>query len=320
MRALRRTDLALLVALDALLEERNVTRAAALLSVSQPTASGLLVRLRKLFDDPLFVRTPHGLLPTPRALALAPALKRWLADAGALVFGQPFEPSSASWTISVAANDYIQAALLVPLLERVRRRAPHVRVAVRPAQTDRVAALLADGELDLNLTSTTEIKALDLPSRLLYEERYVCAIRQGHPLNAEPEVTLDQFCSHPHVLVSPTEGRFAGPTDEALARLGRTRPVVLSVPGFLVLPSILQTDDLIAVVPERLLKGRSSGLRTFAPPLSIPGFGVIALWHARLHQDPAHRWLREQIAATARDIDTADVRHPSDSIGAAAAA
>jgi DNA-binding transcriptional LysR family regulator len=302
VKALRRTDLAVLVALDALLEERNVTRAAALLSVTQPTVSGMLARLRKLFDDPLFVRTPHGLLPTPRALAVAPALKQWLTDADALVSGQPFEPSLARWTISVAANDYIQAALLVPLLERLRRRAPYVRVAVRPAQTDRVSALLADGELDLNITSTTEITALDLPSRLLYEERYVCVIRQDHPLNDERTVTLDQFCSHPHVLVSPTEGRFAGPTDEALARLGRTRPVVLSVPGFLVLPDILRTDDLIAVVPERLLGGRMSGLRSFAPPLAIPGFGVVALWHARLHQDPAHRWLREQIAATARDL------------------
>jgi len=304
MRDIRRTDLTLLVVLDALLEERSVTRAAARLAVTQPTVSGMLARLRTLFGDPLFVRTQRGLIPTPRAQALAPALKQWLTDAGALVTGPTFDAASAVLTLSLAANDYIQSALVVPFLERLRGSAPNVRVAVRPSQTDRVAEMLADGELDLSLTSTTEITAFDLPSRSLYDERYVCAVRKDHPLKGRRAVTLDQFCSHPHVLVSPTEGRFAGPTDQALARIGRSRQVVLSVPGFLVLPDILQIDDLIAVVPERVLRGRLAGLRTFAPPLPIPGFSVIAQWHPRLHKDPAHQWLRELLAATARDLQT----------------
>lgn len=299
MRDFRRTDLALLVVLDALLEERSVTRAATRLAIRQPTVSGMLVRLRALFNDPLFVRTQRGLMPTPRAQALAPSLKQWLADANSIVAGHTFEPSSAILTTSLAANDYIQSALVVPFLDRLRSSAPNIRVAIRPAQTDRVAEMLADGELDLSITSTPEITSFDLPSRLLYEERYVCAIRKDHPLKRGRKVTLDQFCSYPHVLVSPTEGRFAGPTDLALAKLGRTRPVVLSVPGFLILPDLLQTDDLIAVVPERVLRGRMAGLRTFAPPLDIPGFGVVALWHPRLHKDPAHKWLRELLAAVA---------------------
>ena len=164
--------------------------------------------------------------------------------------------------------------------------------------------MLADGELDLSITSTPEITSLDLPSRSLYDERYVCVTRKDHPLNRKRRMTIDQFCSYPHVVVSPTEGRFVGPTDRALAKLGRTRPVVLSVPGFLILPDILQTDDLIAVVPERVLRGRMSGLRTFMPPLEIPGFSVVALWHPRLHKDPAHQWLRELLASVARDLRT----------------
>jgi len=302
LKDLRRTDLGLLAALDALLEERSVTRAAARLAVTQPTVSGMLARLRKLLDDPLFVRTQRGLLPTPRALAIAPGLKQWLNDAGALVAGPAFEASSAHWTTTIAANDYIQSALIVPFLARLRTSAPHARVAVRPAQTDRVADTLANGELDLNITGTTETPSYDLHSRALYEERYVGVVRENHPLNANRAVSLDRFCSYPHALVSPTEGRFAGPTDQALARLGRTRRVVLSVPGFLVLPDILQTGDLIAVVPERVLRGRLAGLRTFMPPLTIPTFEVIALWHARLHKDPAHRWFRELLAATAMDL------------------
>jgi DNA-binding transcriptional LysR family regulator len=302
LRDLRRTDLGLLAALDALLEERSVTRAAARLAVTQPTVSGMLARLRQLFGDPLFVRTQRGLLPTPRALAIAPELKQWLNDAGALVAGSAFEPASTRWTTAIAANDYIQSALIVPFLARLRASAPHARVAVRPAQTDRVADTLAHGELDLNVTGTTETPSYDLHSRLLYEERYVGVVRKDHPLKEQRAVSLDGFCSYPHVLVSPTEGQFAGPTDQALAHLGRARRVMLSVPGFLVLPDILQTDDLIAVVPERVLRGRLAGLRTFAPPLVIPTFAVVALWHARLHKDPAHRWFRELLVATAMDL------------------
>jgi len=304
MRDLRRTDLGLLVALDALLEERSVTRAAARLAVTQPTVSGMLVRLRKLFDDPLFVRTQRGLLPTPRAQALAPHLRQWLTEARALVAGDTFDPGSALLTASLSANDYIQSALIVPFLERLRAVAPNVRLAVRPAQTVHVSEMLANGDLDLSITTTPGITSFDLPSRPLYEERYICAIRKRHPLSGRGAVTLDQFCSYPHVLVSPNEGRFVGPTDQALAKLGRTRRVVLSVPGFLILPDILQTGDLIAVVPERVLRGRMSGLRTFAPPVAVPGFSVLAMWHPRLHKDPAHRWLRELLAATARELQT----------------
>lgn len=302
MRHIRRADLNLLVVLDALLEERSVTRAAARLALTQSTVSGLLARLRKLFDDPLFVRTPRGLLPTARAQDLAPLLRNWLGEASALIAGGTFDPGAAALTLYLAANDYIQSTLVVPFVERLQGEAPNLRVAVRPAQTRNVAERLANGELDLTLTTTMEINAFDLPSRPLYEERYVGVVRSGHPLETDGGVGLDPFCAYPHVLVSPNDGRFDGPTDEALAKVGRTRHVRLSMPGFLVLPEILQTGDLIAVVPERVLSGRMSGLRKFKPPVPIPGFGVIALWHPRMQRDPAHRWVRELLAATAHRV------------------
>ena len=302
MSNLRRIDLNLLLALNALLEEQSVTRAASRLALTQPTVSAMLARLRKLFGDKLFVRTPHGILPTPRAVALAPALKAWLADAHALVANEQFDPAVADFTASLSANDYIQSALIVPFIQRLRREAPNARLAVRSAQLTDIPAMLADGRLDLCITTTPEIPSRDLPSRLLYEERYLCVVRSSHPLKARSGVTLDQFCRYPHVMVSPTDGRFVGPTDQALAQIGRKRRVVLSAPGFLILPEILKTDDLIAVVPERVLRGRMAGLRTFAPPLKIPGFGVHALWHQRVHQDSAYRWLREQLALAAQAI------------------
>ena len=308
MSDIRRIDLNLLLALDALLEEQNVTRAAKRLALTQPTVSAMLARLRKIFGDSLFVRTQHGILPTPRAAALAPALKQWLADARALVASEHFNPATADFTASLSANDYIQSALIVPLIQRLRREAPHVRLAMRSAQLTDVPSMLADGRLDLCVTTTTEIPSPDLPSRLLYEERYICAVRSAHPLKAKAAVTLEQFCRYPHVIVSPAEGRFVGPTDQALAHIGRKRSVVLSAPGFLILPEILKTDDLIAVVPERVLRGRMAGLRTFAPPLKIPGFSVHALWHQRVHQDSAYRWLREQLALSVHTLRSAPDR------------
>jgi len=314
MKDIRRIDLNLLVALQALLEEHNVTRAARRLALTQPTVSAMLVRLRRIFGDPLFVRTQRGILPTPRAAALAPALKQWLLEARAFVADERFTPSTAELTFTLSANDYIQSTLIVPFLERLRRPAPNVRVAVRSPQFADVTAMLANGELDLSITSTPEIPSVELPSRLLYQERYIGVVRREHPLRRK--VTLEQFCHYPHVVVSPSDGRFIGPTDQALAQLGRRRRVVLSVSGFLILPEILRTDDLVAVVPERVLAGRMTGLRTFTPPVVVPGFSVVALWHARLQKDQAHRWMRELLAQTAQGVRGARAASSQESAGA----
>jgi DNA-binding transcriptional LysR family regulator len=300
MKDIRRIDLNLLVALDTLLEEQNVTRAARRLALTQPTVSAMLARLRKLFGDPLFVRTQRGISPTPRAAALAPTLRQWLIEAQAFVTDERFNASTAELTFTLSANDYIQSTLIVPFVQRLRRAAPGVRLAVRSPQFADVTTMLANGELDLCITSTPEVPSVELPSRLLYHERYIGVVRREHPLRSK--VTLEQFCNHPHVVVSPTEGRFIGPTDQALAQMGRRRRVVLSVSGFLILSEILKTDDLIAVVPERVLAGRMTGLRAFTPPVAVPGFSVIALWHARLQKDPAHRWMRELLAQTAQGL------------------
>jgi DNA-binding transcriptional LysR family regulator len=302
MTNIRRIDLNLLVALDVLLEEQNVTRAARRLALTQPTVSAMLARLRKLFDDPLFVRSQRGLVPTPRALAIQPGLKQWLGQAHGIVAGERFDPATAELTATVFANDYIQSALIVPFVEQLRRKAQHVRLALRCPQFADVTSMLANGELDLSIATTPDIPSLDLPSRLLYEESYICVVRKEHPLSGKEKVSLDEFCRFPHVVVSPGEGGFVGPTDRALVEVGRKRRVVLSVPGFLILPEILRTEDLIATVPTRVLQGRMTGLRTFAPPLTVPGFSVVMLWHQRLHNDAGHQWLRGLLADIASGL------------------
>jgi DNA-binding transcriptional LysR family regulator len=295
MADIRRIDLNLLIALDVLLDERSVTRAAEHLALTQPTVSGMLRRLRQLLGDPLFVRTPRGILPTPRAEALAGPLKRLLADAEALVAAERFDPANAERTFTISTTDYMQYAVVMPFVGALRRAAPGIRLAIRPLAIADLAGQLMRGETDLAIT-IPEFAAPDLVSRPLYRERYVAAVRKKHPL-ARARGSLEEFCRFDHILVSPTGGGFKGPVDDALATLGKRRNVTISVPSFLLVPPLLRTCDLIAVLPERLLHGRERGLRMFVPPLEVPGFDVIAVWHTRMQKDAAHRWLRELLVS-----------------------
>lgn len=296
MRDIRALDLNLLKALDALLDERSVTRAAARLGLTQPAVSGMLTRLRENFGDPLFVRTQRGIVPTPRASGLAAPVKRVLGEIEALLRPPGFEPSTAGFTLSLAATDYALRAVVVPFLSALRHRAPGIRVAVRPIESDRVQARLERGDLDLALL-TPEATSPDLHARRLFEEHYVCALRRDHPDAADGHMPLDRFCALDHALVSYAGGGFRGVTDDALAGLGRERRVVVSVTSFLVLPDLLRASDLVAVVPRRLISG-TEGLALLAPPLDIPGFTKVAAWHERTHRDPGHRWVRALLFET----------------------
>jgi DNA-binding transcriptional LysR family regulator len=298
---IRKVDLNLLVVLDALLDERNVTRAAARLGYTQPTISGMLRRLRDLLRDPLFVRTQRGLRPTPRAEALVAPLKQLLADSRRLVAPEAFDPATSTATFTVSSNDYMQHALLVPFVAKMRREARDVRLAITPPLVEGLGEALARGQIDLAIT-IPEFAMSDLPSRLLYRERYVVAVRARHPLARAAAITAAEFCAFDHVLVSPTGGAFEGPADRALARLRLRRRVRYSVPSFLLLPDILQADDLVALLPSRLVREGERRLVLLKPPIDVPGFDVIAVWHPRVDRDPGHRWLRGELAETAKRL------------------
>ncbi len=293
---IRTIDLNLLRTLDALLDERNVTKAAQRLSLTQPAVSGMLTRLRESFDDPLFVRTQRGIVPTIRALELAAPLKQILGEIDVLLRPQAFDPATAELTLTIASTDYALQAVVLPFLEALRRKAPGVRVAVVPVQDALLQTQFERGEIDLALV-TPDSALPELHARRLFDERYVCVMRARHPDAQGGALSLERFCELDHALVSYSGGSFRGVTDEALARLGRERRVTVSVTSFLVLPRILKSSDLIAVVPERLV-ARSQGLATLEPPLEIPGFTKTVAWHERTHRAPAHRWVRELLFRT----------------------
>lgn len=294
---IRTLDLNLLKALDALLDERSVTRAAERLALTQPAVSGMLTRLRECFDDPLFTRTQRGIIPTLRALELAQPVKSILAEVGELLQPKAFDPATAEMTIKIAATDYALRAVIVPFMAALRLQAPGIRVAVLPVNNEQLTAQFERGDVDFALV-TPETAPQDLHAHALYEEEYVCLLREDHPLTRSESLTLDSFCALDHALVSYVGGNFSGVTDEALAALGRKRRVTLSVCSFLVLPEILRVSDLISIVPRRLAQ-HLPGLTVIPPPLTIPGFSKIVVWHERTHRDAGHRWLRDLLFSTA---------------------
>lgn len=303
MRDLSTLDLNLLKALDALLDERNVTRAAARLKLTQPAMSGILVRLRESFGDQLFVRAQRGIAPTERALALAQPVRQVLSEIDALLQAPLFDPATSTMTVTIAATDYAQRAIAVRFFSALAKRAPRIRMALVALDDATLPLQLERGEIDLALM-TAETAPAGLHGRRLFDERYVCVMRAGHPLALAKRLSVKQFCAHEHALVSMAGGGFWGVTDDALAAIGHARTVTVSVKNFLILPDLLRASDLLAVVPRRLVDGLD-GLVTRAPPVDVPGFTKIAVWHARTHSDPRQRWLRALLVETCAQPDQA---------------
>jgi DNA-binding transcriptional LysR family regulator len=295
---IKKIDLNLLIALDALLDERNVTRAAARLAMSQPALSTALHRMRSMLGDPLFIRGQRGLIPTPRALELALPIKQLLHDAHELVRPQSFDPATAAREFVIATTDYMFVTMLVPLIEFLQEAGPGIAITVRSLEYPEIPDRLARGELDLAI-STPEFSAPHLQTKQLYTDHYVGAMRRGHPLAKMASPSIAELCQFPHTLVVPTGGRVSGPVDDALSRLGTKRSIRASVPSFLTLPYLLTRCDLVAICPERLCQHFGADLVIFEIPIKVPSFNVVAVWHARAQNDLAHRWLRRTLTGIA---------------------
>jgi len=289
-----KVDLNLLVALEALLAERNVTRAARRLGLSQPALSAQLARLRDLFGDPLFLPAQRGVTPTARATELEAPVRRALDQMReVLARGRGFDPATADLTVAIACSDYVQIAVIAPLALDLRVSAPDLRLAIRQLDGNLLGQQMQAGMVDLAvMTPATAPPALR--TRRLFHERYVTIARRRHP-KAKARLTLDDFTALDHVVVSPRGGGFGGPVDTALGKLGRKRRIAVSAASFLFVPELVARSDLIATVPERLVRDRTKRLQVFEPPLAVEGFAIGLVWHERTHRHPAHRWLRERV-------------------------
>jgi len=294
---LRKVDLNLLVTLNVLLAERNVTRAAQRLNYSQPSVSVHLAKLREIFDDPLLLPGPRGMQPTARAEELIQPLREALESLERAVMpARPFNPAESQHTWRVAASDSSGSTILLPAMSAIRAAAPATRLAVLDLVPSSLEKQAEQGDVDLAF-HTVEGSPPGLRRRTLFTERYVLAGRVGHPRLLR-QLTLADFCELEHVIVSPDRGGFVGVTDDVLAKSGMKRKVVLSVPNFLFMMSVLASTDLVAMVPSRLVRSTET-LQIVESPVDVPSYEMVMLWHERSHRDPAHQWLRETILKSA---------------------
>jgi DNA-binding transcriptional LysR family regulator len=296
-RNIRQTDLNLLIALNMLLEERNVTRAADRLGLTQSAASRMLGRLRASFDDPLFVRTSRGLTPTKRALDIAGPLRDYLFGLEKLLAeGEAFDPKSARRRFRIAAIDYVQATLLAPLAARLQTEAPLIDFEIRQPSADSERDLDA-GAIDFLLTPQ-QPSAPGVVWTPLYRDGYTCVVWSRHP---SQRLTLSAFAKMEHVLVAPRE-RAGGIVDSVLEKNGLSRRVAVQAPTFLIVPYLLIGTTRIATVPRRMASElvRMHPLKILKPPVDIPGFTMCQGWHEIHRNDPGHRWLHDQLIEASR--------------------
>jgi DNA-binding transcriptional LysR family regulator len=299
---MNRADLNLLVSLDVLLEEANVTRAARRLKLSQPALSAQLARLRDLFGDPLLLpaETGRGMTLTARAVGLRDPLRAALRDLDRVVTHAPeFDPAESTCAFQIAMSDNGVAILGVDLVAWVASHAgPGIRVAFRPVDPARIGALMENGDVDL-LISIQSLIPPAMKARVLLEDRYLMAQRRGHPRGTTAP-DLDTYCALRHVLVSLDGGGFHGFMDDYLHRLGRQRQVAVSVPQYHLMPDILEATDYVGVMPSRLVQRFARRLDAFELPIPTHDISLYASWHPRMQADVAHQWLRELVATIAK--------------------
>jgi len=290
-----RLDLNLLVTLEALLAERNVTKAAARLHLSQPAVSAQLNRLRVLFDDPLLIPAQRGMTPTARALELVDPLRHALDQVRTTLGAhRTFDPAKGELLVTIACTDYVETAIVKPLVVWLRTAAPGVRVSVRHLDLQRLDAQLQHGEADLAIMTPAAANPR-LRSRHLFDESYVLIGRRDHPKLRGP-LTVEQFAELDHVIVS-LEGRLSTPVDSTLRALGHERNVVLAAASFSVVPQIVAESNLVALVPKRLVRDGADKLKLRDPPIPVEGFAVGLIWHERSHTHSGQRWLREAVVS-----------------------
>jgi DNA-binding transcriptional LysR family regulator len=293
-------DLNLLVALEALLDEKNVTRAGKRIGLTQSATSHALGRLRELLDDPLLIRSGHGMRRTALGERLAVRLPPLLESIRETLFefGRDFDPASSEREFAIATNDYVVATVFGDVIEEVSRQAPGVNLRIRELDASVVQKQLAAGELDL------AIGTLRVPEGLccerLFEDGFTCLVRNEHP-TIGARMTLKRYVETPHILISsPSEG--PGIVDYRLAELDLSRRVALRLPHFMIAPALVAQSDYVLTMATRLAKRLASryDLRCLKPPIEIPSFPVAMVWDQRADGDPGLTWLKEIVAKIAR--------------------
>lgn len=306
----RKLDFMLLLVMREGVRRRKLSGVAATLGVTQTAISHSVARLRVLFDDELFIRKPHGVEPTARAVQLAEIAEQVIESAVRMLGDPvPFEPARMERDIRICALDY-EVALLSDVIETLRLEAPGMRLHLRAMGREASIAALGRDEADLWLGF-----ARDLPTTLesveLFDEGYRVIARVDHPRLANcTGLDLDTFCAESHVVAAPG-GTAGGIVDKSLRSMDRARSVAIMTTGFLSALDLVSRTDLIATIPARLAVGRADrfGLKLFDPPLALRPFQVSATWHRRLSSDFAIAWFVDHLRKALGPMSNARMTH-----------
>ncbi len=295
---LNAVDLNLFVVLDVIYRERNLTRAAEVLCLTQPTVSNALARMRKTFNDELFVRTPKGMVPTPVTENIIGRVRDalQLLDSSVLE-GDHFDPASSERVFRLSMNDVTEALLLPELMGELSVHAPGMSVESYYTRRRDLTMALSSGQLEM---------AIDIPAaadtelchRPLFSERYVCAVREDHPAVGN-SLTLEQYLALGHVHVS-SRRRGAGLVEMQLNRMGLQRRIHLRLQHYQVVPQIILKTDLALTVPSHWV--RWAGVKALELPFELPELESHLFWHRSADGDQANRWLRERIVTLCHDV------------------
>ncbi len=297
-----RYDLNLLPVLLTLIEERNVTRAAERLGITQPALSNALARLRTTLKDPLFIRERYGIQPTPIALELAPVIAEALAKIDEAVLGQQaFDPAKAERLITIAPNNYVEFALVPHIVARLRETAPGIKLRLTPYGNDLVETGVISGTTSVVLGRITEPPD-NLIVQHLMDESLACIVRADHPEIGET-ISKEQFERLKHVNVIPP-GRLRAGLFQALSQKGLKREVAVSVTSFPSVPEMIAVTDYCATLPSLICRrlAEDKRLKVLPAPVDLGTFPVDMAWHVRYRHDPAHRWLRSMISETIQRV------------------
>lgn len=304
-----RYDLNLLPVFITLMEERNITRAAERLGITQPALSNALARLRTTLQDPLFIRERYGIRPTPVAEELAPVILEALAKLNEVVIGrQEFNPAETERLFTIASNSYVEFVLLPHIVARLREVAPGVKLSLRPYGNDLVETGVVSGTTALVLG-----RIADPPDNLvvqhLMDESLACMVRADHP-DVQGSLSREQYEQMKHVNVVPP-GRLRVGLFQALERQGLKRDVAVSVTHFLAAPEMVAATDYCTTLPSLICRSLAHDprLQILPTPVDLGTFPVEMAWHLRYRHDPAHRWLRGLIGEVAQEASAAGAPH-----------
>lgn len=284
---LDRLDIKQLRVFQALIKEKNASKAANQLGLTQQAVSEQLKKLRDVFDDRLFLRKTNGFIPTPRAESLSIEIDRILNDFQALLSPKAFDPKTVRGTFIIAATDYAQQVVLPALIAKLRTLAPHLKIIVRDFEIDKVPELMESGSVNLAITFP-DYMPQSYPLIKLFEEHHVCvASPQSSIVKTTP--TLADIASYPSIIASPSRPNFKGSIDDWFKEFGLQRNIVVSAPCFSIVPMYLETTDSIAFLPSRALQGLD--LIKIQLEQSPAPFDVIAAWHPRYNHDALQSWV-----------------------------